>query len=359
MTGFDFAKELFKMNDYASIAENGIIAGDYAGFIDSGSYILNALLSGSIYGGYPKSKVTALASPSGTGKTFFLLTAMKYFLIDNPDGAVFLYESESAISKKMLVDFGIDVKRVYVFPVETVQQFRHQCLSLLTKYEEQAPKERKPLLIVLDSLGMLSTDKEINDIRDGKDTVDMTRAKMIKGAFRVLTLKVGKTGATILLSNHVYASQGLYPTTISSGGTGLQYAASTIVMLSKKKDKVGTDVVGNIIHCKLDKARLTKENSLVDTAINYKRGLLKWYGMVELALSSGVWKKNGLRVELPDCTKLFEKAIYADPEKYFVPGVMSAIDEHCKTLFMYGNANESDSVDTDQDYIGEEEDGQE
>lgn len=350
MEGFDFAKELFKLNEYAAVAEDGIAAGDYNGFIDSGSYVLNALLSGSIFGGYPKNKVTALAGPSSVGKSFFLLTAIKRFLEDNPDGGVFFYESESAISKKLLVDFGIDVKRVFVFPVETVQQFRHQCLSLLTKYEEKDPKDRKPLLIVLDSLGMLSTEKEINDIKEGKDTVDMTRAKMIKGAFRVLTLKIGKLGTTMLLSNHTYTNQGsLYPTAVSSGGSGLQYAASTIVMLSKKKDKVGTDVVGNIIHCKLDKARLTKENSLIDTAINYKDGLLKWYGMVDLALSAGVWKKNGVRIELEDGTKLYEKAIYSDVDKYFSDDIMKKIDEHCKTLFMYGNAVETET--------GEEENG--
>jgi RecA/RadA recombinase len=354
MQGFEFAKELFKINDYSGVADSGIVAGDYDGFIDSGSYTLNALLSGTIYGGYPKNKITALAAPSSCGKTFFMLTAMKIFLNNKKDGAVFLYESESAISKKLLEDFGIDTKRVFVFPVETVQQFRFQCLSLLTKYGEQKKEERKPLLIVLDSLGMLSTAKEIADITEGKDTVDMTRAKMIKGAFRVLTLKIGRLGATMLLSNHTYASQGLYPVTVSSGGTGLQYAASTIVMLSKMKDKVGTDIVGNIIHCKLDKSRLTKEFSKIDTAINYKSGLLRWHGMIDLALSSGVWKKGGSRVEMTDGSKAFEKAIYADPERYFTPDVLEKIDAHCKTLFLYGNAQDI-PVDEDLGDLGEEE----
>lgn len=201
---FDFAKEIFKINEYASVASDGIVAGDFDGFLDSGSYSLNALLSGSIYGGFPLGKVSALVGASRMGKSFFVLTTMKEFLTKDPKSIVILFESESALSKSMLENFGIDTKRVMVIPVETVERFRHQCLSLLIKYGEQPESERRKMLIVLDSLGMLSTEKEMGDITEGKDTKDMTRAQIIKAAFRVLTLKLGKLGIPFLLTNHSY-----------------------------------------------------------------------------------------------------------------------------------------------------------
>lgn len=204
--GFDFLDEVMKLNEYATIAKDGIVAGDYDGFMDSGSYSLNAVLSGSIYGGYAQNKITELAGPSSVGKTFFLLSMIKIFLENNPDGGVFLFESESAISKQQLIDFGIDVARVYVFPVDTVQKFRHQALTILTKYIEQSKSSRKPLLMALDSLGMLSTEKEMADIGSGNDTRDMTRTQLVKAAFRVVTLKLGIAGIPLIMTNHTYQS---------------------------------------------------------------------------------------------------------------------------------------------------------
>jgi RecA/RadA recombinase len=201
---FDFLKEVMSLNEYSSIAKDGIVAGDFTGFMDSGSYTFNAVLSGTIYGGYAQNKITELAGPSGVGKTFFALTLIKLFLYLNKEGGVFLFESESALSKAQLIEFGIDVTRVYVFPVDTVEKFRHQALSILIKYNEQKKDERKPLLMVLDSLGMLSTEKEMADIGDGKGTKDMTRAGLIKAAFRVLTLKLGIAGVPLILTNHTY-----------------------------------------------------------------------------------------------------------------------------------------------------------
>jgi RecA/RadA recombinase len=237
--GFDFLSEVFKLNEYSGPAEKGIIAGDYDGFLDSGSYSLNAVLSGTIYGGYTKNKITALAGESGVGKTFFALTAIKIFLDDNKDGGVFLFESESAISKQQLVDFGVDVKRVYVFPVETIQQFRHQCVVILNKYGDQTKKERQPMLIVLDSLGMLSTTKEIEDIEAGLETKDMTRAQLIKGAFRVLTLKLGKLGVPMILTNHTYKEMCLAEGTRLAMSSGHHKNIEDIVVGDEVKTRMG------------------------------------------------------------------------------------------------------------------------
>jgi hypothetical protein len=121
------------------------------------------------------------------------------------------------------------------------------------------------------------------------------------------------------------------------GGTGLKYAASTIVYLSKKKDKNSDgEVVGNIVHCKLYKGRFTKENKQIDVRLNYDTGLDPYYGLVEIAVNAGIFKKNSTRIELPDGSKVFEKTIYDNPEKYFTKDVLDLIDKAVYTEFSYG-----------------------
>ena len=202
----DFLKQIIKDtgNEYASLVSEGVEAGDVDTFIDTGSYMFNALLSGSIHGGIPSNKITAVAGESATGKTFFVLGMCKHFLDNNPDAGVIFFESESALTKKLIEDRGIDSSRMVIMPVTTVQEFRHQSLSVAEKYLEQDEADRKPLLFVLDSLGMLSTTKEVEDTAEGKETRDMTRAQVLKAAFRVLTLKLGRAKVPMVITNHTY-----------------------------------------------------------------------------------------------------------------------------------------------------------
>jgi RecA/RadA recombinase len=330
-------------NEYAGIADDGIEAGDVTGFIGTGSYSLNALLSGSIYGGLPANKVTALAGEPSTGKTFYAINIVRQFLRENANGFVFYFESESAISKQMLADRDIDTKRVAVVPVATIQEFRTQAVKILDKYiEDRNSKDHPPMMFVLDSLGNLSTTKEMEDIADGKDTRDMTRAQLVRGAFRVLTLKLGKAKVPLIVTNHVYDVVGSYvPTKKMGGGSGLEYAASTILFLSKKKDKDKSDnsVTGAIITANLKKARLTIENKKVETLLDYATGLDPYYGLLDLAEKFGIFKKVTTRYELPDGTKAFESAIQKNPEKYFTKDILDQIDEKCKDEFLYGKSN--------------------
>ena len=198
----NFLKNVIKEtgNEFGTIAADGLSTADVSGYVDTGSHIFNALVSGSIYRGIPQNKITAIAGESATGKTFFVLGVCKTFLEDNPDGNVIFFESESAITKDMIEDRGIDSSRMVILPVTTVQEFRYQSLAVLDAYEKD--DEQKPLLICLDSLGMLSTTKEIEDTEAGKETRDMTRAQIVKATFRVLTLKLGKLGIPLILTNH-------------------------------------------------------------------------------------------------------------------------------------------------------------
>ena len=336
----DFLKQIIKDtgNEYASLVSEGVEAGDVDTFIDPGSYMFNALLSGSIHGGIPSNKITAVAGESATGKTFFVLGMCKHFLDNNPDAGVIFFESESALTKKLIEDRGIDSSRMVIMPVTTVQEFRHQALSVAEKYLEQDEGDRKPLLFVLDSLGMLSTTKEVEDTAEGKETRDMTRAQVLKAAFRVLTLKLGRAKVPMVITNHTYDVVGAYmPMKEMGGGSGLKYAASTIVYLSKKKDKEGTEVVGNIIHCKTQKSRLSKENMMVDVRLRYDTGLDKYYGLLDLCTKYGIFKQVSTRIELPDGTKQYAKSIYNEPEKYFTDDILKQIDEAAQKEYSYGN----------------------
>jgi RecA/RadA recombinase len=323
----DFLSSMVKSsgNKYASLVSDGLEGSDVSGFVDTGTYLLNGLLSGSIYSGMPGNKILALAGESSTGKTYFTLSIVSKFLRDNPEAVVLYFDSEQAVTSEMFKNRGIDPKRIAVFPVSTVEEFRHQAITIVDKYLELPKDDRKPTMIVLDSLGMLSTSKEMNDTAEGKETRDMTRAQIVKSTFRVLTVKLGIAKIPMIMTNHTYQV------------VGLKYAASTIVYLSKKKDKNSDgEVVGNIVHCKLYKGRFTKENKQIDVRLNYDTGLDPYYGLVEIAVNAGIFKKNSTRIELPDGSKVFEKTIYDNPEKYFTKDVLDLIDKAVYTEFSYG-----------------------
>ena len=322
-------------NEFASIVSDGVAAGDVDNYVDTGSYIFNALCSGSIYGGIPSNKVTALAGESSTGKTFFALSVVRNFLEANPKGGVIYFETESAISKEMIESRGIDSQRMVLFPVSTIEEFRTQACRIVDKYMKE-PK-REPMMFVLDSLGMLSTSKEMEDVANDKQVRDMTKSQLIKGAFRVLTLKLGQAKIPMIVTNHTYDVIGSYvPTKEMGGGTGLKYAASTIIYLGKKKEKDGTTLVGNIIKCEAKKSRLTKEGSKVETRLYFdERGLDKYYGLLELGEQYGVFERKGNRIVVGG-SSVYPSAILKDPEKYFTEGVMKQLEEAARKEYSYG-----------------------
>ena len=195
--------EQLKDEDTKILADGGASA-EFSGHIDTGSYALNALLSGSIYGGVPNNKVTAFAGESATGKTFFVLGIVKQFLDANSEGGVIYFDTEAAVTKSMMEQRGIDTRRVVISEPDTIQKFRHTSLQIIERYSAQSEIKRKPMMMVLDSLGQLSSTKEIEDTAEGKETKDMTKAAILKATFRVLNLKLAKIGVPLLVTNHVY-----------------------------------------------------------------------------------------------------------------------------------------------------------
>ena len=332
----DFLKDIVKEigDDFTKLAAD---IEESETYVDTGSYIFNGLVSGSLFGGVSGNKITAIAGESSTGKTFFSLAVVKNFLESNPDGYCLYFDTEAAVNKSLLESRGVDLNRTVVVNVVTVEEFRSKALKAVDLYQKKPVEERKPCIFVLDSLGMLSTEKEITDALNDKQVRDMTKSQLIKGAFRMLTLKLGQANIPMIVTNHTYDVIGAYvPTKEMGGGSGLKYAASTIIHLSKKKEKDGTEIVGNLIKAKTAKSRLSKENKDVTIRLYYDhRGLDRYYGLLELGEIGGLWKNVAGRYEI-DGKKVYAKQILKEPEKYFTPDVMEQLDEIAKTEFSYG-----------------------
>ena len=332
----DFLKELVKEvgDEYTQLASD---IDETETYVDTCSYIFNGLVSGSVFGGVSGNKITAIAGESSTGKTYFSLAVVKNFLDANPDGMCVYFDTEAAVNKSLLASRGVDLDRTIVMNVVTVEEFRQKALKTVDIYLKKPEDERKPLMFVLDSLGMLSTEKEIRDALDEKQVRDMTKSQLVKGAFRMLTLKLGQANIPMIVTNHTYDVIGSYvPTKEMGGGSGLKYASSTIIYLSKKKEKDGTEIVGNIIKAKTAKSRLSKENKEVEVRLFYdERGLDKYYGLLELGEKYGVFQRVGNRYKFGE-SSYYPKSILADPEKYFTEEVMQQLDEAAKQEFSYG-----------------------
>ena len=332
----DFLKEIVKEigDEYTQVAAD---IQDNERYIDTGSYIFNGLVSGSIYGGVSSNKITAIAGESSTGKTFFALAVVKNFLDSNPDSYCLYFDTEAAINKALLKSRGVDMKRLVVVNVVTIEEFRSKALRAVDIYLKTSVESRKPCMFVLDSLGMLSTEKEIRDALDDKQVRDMTKSQLVKGAFRMLTLKLGQANIPLIVTNHTYDVIGSYvPTKEMGGGSGLKYAASTIIYLSKKKEKDGKEIIGNIIKAKTHKSRLSKENKTVEIRLYYdERGLDRYYGLLELGELGGMWKNVAGRYEM-NGKKIYAKEILKNPTEYFTDDIMGKLDGIAKEYFSYG-----------------------
>ena len=332
----DFLKEIVKEigDEYTQIASD---IDETERFIDTGSYIFNGLISGSILGGVSSNRITAIAGESSTGKTYFSLAVVKNFLDTHPDGYCLYFDTEAAVNKGLLESRGIDTTRLVVVNVVTIEEFRSKALRAVDIYLKTNEEDRKPCMFVLDSLGMLSTEKEIRDALDDKQVRDMTKSQLVKGAFRMLTLKLGQANIPLIVTNHTYDVIGSYvPTKEMGGGSGLKYAASTIIYLSKKKEKDKTEVVGNIIKAKTAKSRLSKENKQVEIRLYYdERGLDRYYGLLELGELGGMWKNVAGRYEM-NGKKIYGKEILKNPTEYFTDDIMKELDTIAQKNFSYG-----------------------
>lgn len=335
------AKSFFKQvvkemdNENISIASDGTGSAEFSGYIDTGSYALNALLSGSIFGGFPDNKVFGLAGDPATGKTFFGLGIVRSFLEKNKQAGGVIFDTESATTNDMMVKRGIDSSRIIIAEPTTVQQFKTNALQILEMYEEE--DEHPPMIYMLDSLGGLSTTKEMDDSSKGEETKDMTRAQVIKAAFRVLRLKLARMKVPLIVTNHIYSAMSQYEGKKMGGGSGLPYAADQIAFLTKSKLKDDEKkVIGNIITVRMHKSRLTKEESTVEVCLSYDKGLDRYYGLFDIAEKNGIFTRTGKTWNIGSKTAASRDEVNIKPEDYYTEEVLNKIDDACKKHFLYG-----------------------
>lgn len=275
----DINKEMAKHSTYGDTLDKSTVS-EIDHFIPTGNYNLNACLTGSLFGGYPNNRAVALAGPSGTGKTFLLMNAIKQ--AQDIGYSIIFYDSENAVDKDLVEKFGIDPKKFRYEPCNTVQEFRSSVTALTDLLLEQKKKgvDLPKVLIVLDSAGNLATQKEIDDAKSGSDKADMTRAKLLKSTFRILMTKLGICKIPFLFTNHTYGSMDLFSQTIQGGGSGPEYAASIILFLGKAKLKEGTEQTGIIVTARPNKNRFAKPTP-IKFHISFNKGMNAYIGLEE------------------------------------------------------------------------------
>ena len=275
----DLNKEMSKHSTYGETLDKSSIS-EIDHFIPTGNYHLNACLTGSLFGGYPNNRAVALAGPSGTGKTYLILNAVKQ--AQEMGYSIVFYDSENAVDKKLVEKFGIDPKKFRYEPCNTVQEFRSSVTALTDLLIEQKNKgaELPRVLIILDSAGNLATQKEIDDAKSGSDKADMTRAKLLKSTFRILMTKLGIVKVPFLFTNHTYQTQDLFSRQVGGGGTGPEYAASIILFLGKAKLKEGIEQTGIIVTAKPNKNRFAKPTP-IKFHISFNKGMNPYIGLEE------------------------------------------------------------------------------
>jgi RecA/RadA recombinase len=343
-----FARNLVKKinDDNVSILSDELYAAKTTTFIDSGSYILNALLSASIFKGISGNKITSFAGDSGVGKSYVSLSIAGNFIRNNPDGIVIYCDSESAITEQMYKDHGLVGDNIIVLEPNSVEKYRSIVTKLLSSYKETHKSQRPKMMFVLDSLSNLASERELSTSADIDASADMGyRTKMIKATFRIIGLELAKLNIPLICTHHCYDSMNSYiPGKVMSGGTSLRYLSSQIIFLTKKLDKdIKTKLSSGIfLTANLDKSRSTIEKSKAQFYVSYKHGLNKYYGLIDLGVEQGLFKKSTGWVEFPGFAKLREKEIYSNPEKYFTPDILQKLDECAHLQYSYGNHNSVD-----------------
>ncbi len=297
----DVFKELDKINtDGALLSENALSVVD--SWIDTGSYALNAIVSGSLYKGIPEGRIIGFAGPSGCGKTLMSTKIIGNFQRKDPANWGIVFDSEIALDAATARALGADPDRIKHYPVNSVLGVRNQALMVLNQIITKGLHGK--FIIVIDSLGNLGGGKEIADAEDDKSAADMgLRAKDMKSMLRTLTYKAAKAKTTILFTNHTYANPAaMYPSAVEnqSGGSGPIYMASLLIQLGFKREKnekdfedekiiaVAKKVGGITMHALTVKNRFIPQMLTTDLYLNFKTGLDKYSGLFDMAKAMGV-----------------------------------------------------------------------
>lgn len=339
-------KALDKLNpDAVFLSETALSKVD--DYFDTGCMVLNSILSGSLYGGVPKGRITGFSGPSMCGKTYIinkiLGNAQKKGLIP------VIFDTEAAVDDDSARNVGLDPDGVKYVPVNTVEECRNQLVSLLDGIDKQGLNGK--FIISIDSLGNLAAEKEIADAEKGKSAADMgLRAKSLKSMMRILTMRAARTGTTILFANHTYEDPAaLYPSLVKNqaGGKGPIYLASVLVQLANKGEKQDS---GNEDDEMLPEAKkysgatlraLTVKNRFIppflecEMYLNFKTGLNKYSGLKELAVNHDVIQQNGATYAMGD-RKLGYYKNWSKDEKLWEE-ILPEVEKVLQEKYCYGS----------------------
>ncbi len=243
--------------------------------------VINVALSGRLDGGMTPG-LTVWAGPSKHFKTAFTLLMAKSYMDKYPDAALLFYDSEFGTPQSYFDSFGIDTSRVMHTPITDIEQIKFDVMQQMNEL-----KRGDKVIIVVDSIGNLASKKEVEDALDGKSVGDMTRAKQLKSFFRMVTPHLTLKDIPMIVVNHIYMEQGMFPKAIVSGGTGIYYSAQNIYIVGRQQDKDGTDLVGYNFIINVEKSRYVREKSKIPVTVSFDGGISTWSGLLDMAIESG------------------------------------------------------------------------
>ena len=243
--------------------------------------MVNVALSGSIDGGVTPG-LTVLAGPSKHFKTSFALLMAGAYLREKKDAVLLFYDSEFGSPQSYFEQFGIDTSRVLHTPIANVEELK---FDLIGQLEELTREDN--VIVVIDSIGNLASKKELEDAINEKSVADMSRAKALKGLFRMVTPYLTMKNIPMLAVNHTYKEIGLFPKDIVGGGTGIYYSADNIWILGRQQDKVGTEIKGYHFIINVEKSRYVKEKSKIPISVSWEGGVQPYSGLLDVALAGG------------------------------------------------------------------------
>ena len=240
--------------------------------------MINAALSGSLDGGLA-SGLTVLAGPSKHFKTSFALLMAGAYLKEHKDSVLLFYDSEFGSPQSYFESFGIDTTRVLHTPVTNIEELKFDLVHQLNEIER-----KDKVIVVIDSIGNIASKKEVEDAENMKSVADMTRAKALKGLFRMITPKLTLNDIPLLAVNHTYQTQELFSRAVVSGGTGVMYSAVNVWIVGRRQDKSGSEVIGYNFIINIEKSRFVKEKSAIPISVTWEGGIERYSGLTEVAM---------------------------------------------------------------------------
>ncbi len=242
---------------------------------------INIALSGKLSGGF-LSGLTQFCGPSKHFKTSFSLILIKAYLDKYPESVLLFYDTEFGAPLDYFASFGIDLNRVLHVPIKNIEELK---IDIIRQFEMIARDDK--VIVFVDSIGNSASKKELDDAIEGKSVGDMSRAKAIKGLFRMVTPYLAMKDIPMIVVNHTYQTQEMYSKTVVSGGTGIMYSSDNVFVIGRQQEKEGTDVIGYNFILNIEKSRFAREKSKIGILVTFDGGISKWSGLLDIALESG------------------------------------------------------------------------